>query len=368
MQKTLAVCCVLACSVSYAQIIVDHTCTDIAAVPQEWVEQAKADLHIAYGHTSHGSQVTSGMSGLVAFMNGLGYSANLYAWNNGGTGGALDLRDTPFSGASDLGNPNWTAWEAATRTYLDAHPDVNVVIWSWCGQVSGASAGNIDAYLTLMDGLESDYPGVTFVYMTGHLDGSGLTGNLHLRNEQIRTYCRDHGAVLFDFADIETYNPDGDYFGDKHATDGCNYDANGNGTTEATGEPALPINGDANWAIEWQGSHEEGTDWYTCGAAHSQPLNANRKAYAAWWLWARIAGWDGTGGTEGEAEGEGEGEGDNGSGCTAGSVAGPPGGRGGDVIALFTAAATLSALSAVATGRRLAPVRPAHKRTDASWH
>jgi len=34
-------------------------------------------------------------------------------------------------------------------------------------------------------------------------------------------------------------------------------------------------------------------DWYRCGSAHSQPLNANRKAYAAWWLWARLAGWNG---------------------------------------------------------------------------
>ena len=32
-------------------------------------------------------------------------------------------------------------------------------------------------------------------------------------------------------------------------------------------------------------------DWYSCSSAHSQPLNANRKAYAAWWLWARLAGW-----------------------------------------------------------------------------
>ncbi len=45
----------------------------------------------------------------------------------------------------------------------------------------------------------------------------------------------------------------------------------------------------------------EGTDWYSCSSAHSQPLNANRKAYAAWWLWARIAGWDGGSGADTDA-------------------------------------------------------------------
>jgi len=30
-------------------------------------------------------------------------------------------------------------------------------------------------------------------------------------------------------------------------------------------------------------------DWYSCGAAHSQPLNANQKAYAAWSLWCKLA-------------------------------------------------------------------------------
>jgi hypothetical protein len=132
-----------------------------------------------------------------------------------------------------------------------------------------------------MSGLESSYSGVKFVYMTGHLDGTGLTGTLHLRNEQIREYCKTNGKILFDFEDIESYNPDGVYFGDKKPDDACAYDTNGDGTR------------DGNWAIEWQNSHALGTDWYNCSSAHSQPLNANQKAYAAWWLWARLAGWDG---------------------------------------------------------------------------
>lgn len=256
-------------------VIIDHSCTDIDAVPEAWIEEAKDSLHIAYGHTSHGSQLTTGMTGLVTFK------GDLYAYNSGGTGGALDLRDTPFSGASDLGNPDRTSWSAATRNYLDDHSDVNVIIWSWCGQVSSATEAEIDTYLDLMDALEYDYPDVDFVYMTGHLDGGGLAGNLHLRNEQIRAFCRQNNKILYDFADIETYDPDGTYYGDKVPNDACDYDSDGNGSR------------DANWAVAWQDTHAENVDWYSCTSAHSQPLNANRKASAAWWLWARIAGWGG---------------------------------------------------------------------------
>ncbi len=255
-------------------VIINHECTSLDAIPVEWIEAAKADLHIAYGHTSHGSQLTTGMTGLVSFK------GSLYAFSSGGTGGALDLRDNPFSGAYDLGNPNRTAWAQATRDYLESHPEVNVIIWSWCGQAD-TSAENIDLYLSLMDDLETDYPDVQFVYMTGHLNGTGLTGNLHLRNDQIRDFCMQNGKVLYDFEDIESYDPDGVNYGDKNPTDACDYDSDNNGSK------------DRNWALDWQASHTEGVDWYDCAAAHSHPLNANQKAYAAWRLWARLAGWDG---------------------------------------------------------------------------
>ena len=49
-----------------------------------------------------------------------------------------------------------------------------------------------------MNKLENEYPNVHFVYMTGHLDGSGLNGNLHIRNEQIRNYCKNNNKILFD--------------------------------------------------------------------------------------------------------------------------------------------------------------------------
>jgi len=257
--------------------IVDHTCIDISQIPETFILRAKDSLHIAYGHTSHGSQLITGMNGLDAFMGGNG----LYVWHDGPLQGFLDIDDNFVSG--DLGNPDRVTWAARTRTYLDDpdNSDVNVVIWSWCGQAGTATEEDINTYLNLMSQLENDYPKVQFVYMTGHLDGSGLSGNLHIRNQQIRDYCTANGKVLYDFEDIESYNPDGTYFGDKIPNDNCDYDTDANGSR------------DGNWAVEWQDSHTEGVDWYNCAPAHTQPLNGNLKAYAAWWLWARLAGWEG---------------------------------------------------------------------------
>jgi hypothetical protein len=36
-----------------------------------------------------------------------------------------------------------------------------------------------------------------------------------------------------------------------------------------------------------------GGDWYQCSAEHSHPVNSNMKAYAAWYMFARLAGWEG---------------------------------------------------------------------------
>jgi hypothetical protein len=253
-------------------VIVNHTSINLNAIPSTYIDQAKQNLHIAYGHTSHGSQLTTGMAGLVTF------AGAQYSFNAGGTGGALDLREGVFGAAQDLGNPDRTAWESATRTYLAQNPTINVIIWSWCGQVDGTQA-EIQQYLDLMNGLEHDFPNVKFVYMTGHTDGAALTGNVPTRNKQIRDYCNANNKILYDFADIESYNPDGTYFGDKLVNDACDYDSNGDGIRES------------NWAVDWQNAHPG--EWYNCSSAHSQPLNANMKAYAAWHLWARLAGWDG---------------------------------------------------------------------------
>jgi len=272
-------------------LIINHTCTAITQIPQSAIEQAKDVLHIAYGHTSHGSQLTTGMDGLVGFANndglGLNLPDNIFQWNNGGTDGALDLHDYAMDG--DAGY--YPDWVNNTRDYLGdpspvtgrgtTHPDTNVIIWSWCSQVGDKYvAGTLNSeYLAPMTQLEADYPGVFFVYMTGHVDILDDADN-KAANQVIRDYCTANDKILYDFGDIERYDPDGAYY--EYVHDNCNY------YSSAADDRTLL----GNWAIEWQDSHTEGVDWYLCGSAHSEPLNANRKAYAAWWLWARLGGWN----------------------------------------------------------------------------
>jgi uncharacterized repeat protein (TIGR01451 family) len=258
-------------SQTQAPIIIDHTCTDLSEVTESWIEKAKDDLRITYGHTSHGSQPISGMGVLMADPS----NGGLYDFNTNGAvmPDVLSLRDRyPYG---DLGNPDRVTWASRTRDYLNGSgSDRNVVIWSWCGQVHTATEADINTYLSLMNQLEQDFPNVTFVYMTGHLQGTGETGNLHQRNEQIRNYVIANNKILFDFADIESYDPAGNYYLDRGANDGCYYSG-------------------GNWADEWCAANPGSPLCASCDCAHSKALNCNLKARAFWWMLARLAGWDG---------------------------------------------------------------------------
>ena len=123
--------------ISAGPLLIDHNDTEISALTEAEINRSRSTLHIAYGHTSHGSQLTTGMTGLVDH------------------------------------------WDDA---------------------------------------------------------------NNKAANQVIRDYCQANSKVLYDFADIESYDPDGTFF--EFPSDNCDYYS-----------PNGVLLG--NWASEWQAAHTE---------------------------------------------------------------------------------------------------------------
>ena len=130
-------------------VVINHSNADISKIPESYITQAKTNLKVFYIHTSHGSQIISGMETLE---NSLG---SLYAFNSTGSGGSLKIEEE----YGDLGSNGDLGWEYQVRDKLDqSGNNTNVVMISWCGGVSENNSSGINAYLNAIDRLRQIIP------------------------------------------------------------------------------------------------------------------------------------------------------------------------------------------------------------------
>ena len=126
---------------------------------------------------------------------------------------------------------------------------------------------DFDYYRTKMQQLEQAYPQTTFIWSTsaiwaqsevgGNLDSAG---KIQTFNHQLRAYALSNNKILYDVADIESHDPNGNF---------C----------QSNGIEALC---DAYYTGMGGG-----------GGGHPNAVGSIRLAKGFWWLMARIGGWNG---------------------------------------------------------------------------
>jgi hypothetical protein len=303
-------------------LMVNHTAVDdFNKIPPYWINEVKKKLVILPGE-SHASGYPRGLE-LLETLNST-YQVNA-AW--GGQPEAPSSQYLRFSNSywtgsgwsNSMGEEDFYT-NAAVRTMVKNHllymrdtlhnpPAVFGFGWcwdmtwhnsptaqkdpvygvGWAGSSVGGSQGdlpwgldaddtaitsnsvNMDTYLAAVDEFNAAVPNTTTVFTTGPVDGECGTENgyqRYIKHQYLRNYVQSHGGVLYDYADILSYN-------DSSQVYTCSWNSH-----------AYPNIHPKNM-LDLSGSYTEDGD-------HIGQRGIVRLAKAMWWMMARLSGWNGS--------------------------------------------------------------------------
>jgi hypothetical protein len=243
-----------------------------AQIPKSAIDAAAAKTTL-FMHQSTGDSIAyfgfDCLAGLSWDTN-YGFPAECINYKNNRDSGGWPWYDT-----TDLSWDMWPQPQSNAIAKTDQFVDVvhsragnyQVIGMKYCYVDGWNQSVNVEQsyYINKMLELERQYPGKTFIWATSALwndPGDACSGarnscqQIAAFNQQVRAYAQAHNKPLYDIADIESH------------------DRNGN--------PCI-VGGYEGMCSDWGGD----------GGGHPDADGGLRLAKGFWWLMARISGWNG---------------------------------------------------------------------------
>lgn len=199
---------------SRAQIVDHRHLAAVASFPPSLVD-AIATQRWLFTHASVGGNMVEGLADLHALdashyplvTEAVGFDAGL---NRADPPPATTLPGTIYE--CQRGNPGWSEkvaiFDNSVRLAGWHQPQVDAVMDKFCYIDPDADAATT---LASMTAIRAAYPATAFVYTTMPLttgeDADNVLRNQY--NQAVRLHCASTGALLYDLADMEAYDPSG---------------------------------------------------------------------------------------------------------------------------------------------------------------
>lgn len=298
MRKYLFILFLFVSSLGYSQIIADHTVVDLYDdIPQQWIDSVKT-MWLSYAGESHSDAILDGLESLEAASATYAINVTTSGTPEGSTSSYLRVSEATWGDYDnssgwiyDYGQEDWITGNASTATldpvavartkagitYSNSNDlTISAFGFGWCYDCVGIDTclKIIDPYITATkDYIDycADSIDTKVFFTTGPIDSdlstladaSEKAYTNSVRWDILRdTVANDESRILFDYADILSYNNDGEQ--QTQTWDGHTYPVI---------HPDNAMQGDGN------------------DTGHIGEDGSIRLAKAMWWMLAKMAGW-----------------------------------------------------------------------------